>query len=64
MTAIDLFNEITSEPKWYAGYTNPQNASMIKKRFKEKKLEFGTLQKLFNHFGYFLEADWIKRDIA
>jgi len=60
MTAIEVFKEITSEPKWYAGFTTPQNASNIKKRFEEKKLEFGTLEKMFNHFGFYLSASWDK----
>lgn len=58
MTAIELFNQITSEPKWYAGYTSPQHANLLKKRFHAKTLEFGTLEKLFNHFGYILDAEW------
>ena len=62
MTAIEVFKEITSEPKWYVGFTSPQNASNIKKRFEEKKLEFSTLEKMFNHFGYFsnCKSPWIK----
>lgn len=61
MTAIELFKQITSEPKWYAGFTSPQNATNIKKRFVDKKLEFRTLEKMFNHFGYYLNASWEKK---
>jgi len=62
MTGIEVFNEITSKPKWYAGYVSAQNASNIKRRFRAGKLEFSTLVKMFNHFGYFLinESPWIK----
>jgi len=59
MTATELFDHITSESKWYAGYTTPQHANLLKKRFKAGTLEFQTLTKLFNHFGYYLYADWI-----
>lgn len=61
MTAIELFTKITSEPKWYAGFTTPQHANLLKKRFHAKTLEFGTLEKMFNHFGYYLNASWEKR---
>lgn len=58
MTAVELFEQITSEPKWYAGYTSPQHANLLRKRFHAKTLEFSTLQKMFNHFGFYLSADW------
>lgn len=61
MTAIELFTKITSEPKWYAGFCSPQNATNIKRRFEAKTLEFGTLEKMFNYYGYYLEASWIKK---
>ena len=44
MTAIEVFHEITNEPKWYAGFTTPQKASNIKARFNAKTLEFKTLE--------------------
>lgn len=62
MSAVELFKKITSEPKWYAGYCEPSNASNIKKRFENKELSFDKLQHLFNHFGYYLESDWVKKD--
>ena len=61
MTANEVFDLITKEPKWYAGFTTPQNASNIKRRFEDKELEFGTLEKMFNHFGYYLTASWDKK---
>ena len=61
MTAQELFNLITSEAKWYAGFTSPQNASNIKKRFSEKTLAFGTLERMFNHYGFQLKSSWEKK---
>lgn len=60
MTAIEVFNLITSEPKWYAGFTTPQNATNIKKRFVDKTLGFDVLEKMFNYYGYYLTASWDK----
>lgn len=60
MTAIEVFNLITSEPKWYAGFTTPQNATNIKKRFVNKTLGFDVLEKMFNYYGYYLNASWDK----
>ena len=62
MTAIEVFNNITSEPKWYAGFTTPQNASNIKKRFNDKKLSFSVLESMFNHYGYYLNSSWEKKN--
>ena len=60
MTAKEVFEIITKDAKWYAGYTTPQNASNIKKRFANGNLSFSTLENLFNHFGYYLNASWDK----
>jgi|GEM_PF-6622726 len=60
MTAIEVFNEITSKPKWYAGYTSAQNAYNIKQRFEAKKLGFDVLKNMFEFFGYELNAEWRK----
>lgn len=62
MTAKEVFDEITNEPKWYAGFTTPQNASNIKSRFEAGVLEFSTLKKMFNHYGYFIanNSPWEK----
>lgn len=61
MTAKEVLEDITKDAKWYAGYTTPQNASNIKKRFSDGCLSFETLQNLFNHFGYYLNSSWIKK---
>jgi hypothetical protein len=52
MTEKQVFEEITSKPKWYAGYITPQRASNIKRLYKEGKLPIGTIHRLFNKFGY------------
>lgn len=61
MTAVEVFKEITCEPKWYGGFTTSQNAANIKKRFENQELSFATLEKMFNHFGYYLTASWDKK---
>ena len=61
MTANEVFESITKDAKWYAGYTSPQNASNIKKRFQDKKLSFAILENMFNHYGYYLNAEWVKK---
>jgi len=63
MTAIEVFHDITSTPKWYAGYITAQNATNIKSRFRAGKLQFTTLEKMFNHYGYFISnnSPWIKK---
>lgn len=61
MTEKQVFEEITSKPKWYAGYITPQRASNIKRMYRDGKLPIGTKHKLFNHFGYFTkEIYWSK----
>lgn len=62
MTAHEVFDEITSKEKWYAGYISPQYATNIKRKFKNGELSFRTLEKVFNHFGYYLSdhSPWQK----
>ena len=62
MREEDIFNLITSEPKWYPGNTSDQNASMIKRRYKEKTLSFRALTDLFNYFGYEQNIEWSKKE--
>jgi hypothetical protein len=62
MTSKEVFEEITSKEKWYAGYISPQYATNIKAKFKSGKLAFKTLEKLFNHFGYYLNEAWDKKE--
>lgn len=63
MTEHEVFKEITSKEKWYAGYISPQYATNIKGKFNKGELSFKTLSRLFNHFGYYLidKSPWEKR---
>lgn len=57
----EVFKEITSKLKWHIGYCSDQNASNIKKRFTEGTLSFRSMEKLFNHFGYYMNYSWRKK---
>lgn len=57
----EVFDEITSKPKWYAGYITPQYATNIKRKFKAGTLSLVTMEKLFNHYGYFMNYSWRKK---
>lgn len=57
----EVFNEITSKEKWYAGYISAQYATNIKAKFRAGTLSFKTMEKLFNHFGYFMNYSWRKK---
>lgn len=63
MTAIEVFEEITSKEKWYAGFISAQNATNVKRRFKEGTLEYETLLRMFTHYGYELSTNspWKKK---
>jgi hypothetical protein len=61
MTDQEVFNKITSTPKWYAGYISPQYATNIKRKFKDGTLPFVTMEKLFNHFGYYMNYSWRRK---
>lgn len=62
MTTEDVFKEITSIPKWYAGIMSAQNATNIKSRFAKNKVRPETITKLFNHFGYYKQPEqWKKK---
>lgn len=52
MTTDELFNLITSKPKWYIGYCPQTTASMIKARYKEETLSTKKIEAIFEHFGY------------
>lgn len=57
----DVFKEITSKQKWYVKYCSEQYASNIKRMYREGKLSFKAMEKLFNHFGYFMNYSWRKK---
>ena len=52
MTTDELFNLITSKPKWYVGHYPQTTASMIKARYKEETLSAKKIAELFLKFGY------------
>jgi hypothetical protein len=52
MTTEELFIELTSKPKWYAGYCKHNTASMLKTRFKEETLSAKKIEEIFTHFGF------------
>lgn len=61
MVDKEVFEEITSKEKWYAGYISPQYATNIKRKFKSGTLSLVTMEKLFNHFGYYMNYSWRKK---
>lgn len=66
MTTEEIFNIITSNPKWYAGieysyekYYNAQSANRIKDRFKRGVLSDKIIERIFNKHSYFKnETTW------
>lgn len=52
MTTDELFNFITTKPKWYIGFCEQSTASMIRSRFKEETLSAKKIEEIFRHFGY------------
>lgn len=63
MTAVEVFNEITAIPKWYAGIFSPQSATNFKRSFKNSTHDFKTMEKIFNHHGYVFncKSPWEKK---
>ena len=68
METKEIFNLITSIPKWYAGmasktgFHNAQSANRIKARFNNGTLPEKSVEKIFNHFGYVKnQVTWIKK---
>jgi hypothetical protein len=62
MTTEEVFKEITSEPKWYAGKFSAQIASRIKRHYKNGIYRPDSLVRLFAKFGYSQnEITWEKK---
>jgi len=61
MTVEEVFNKITSAPKWYGGYCSKEYASILKSRFKEDKLSTDKLTEMFNFFGFELNSVWSEK---
>ena len=57
-TTSELFEFITSQPKWYIGipskngFHNAQSANRLKNRYKNNKLSEKSMSVIFEHFGY------------
>lgn len=64
MTEQEVFNEITSNLKWYVGYCTAAYASELKSKFYAGILGEKAKNKLFNHFGYKVkkESVWEKKN--
>lgn len=63
----ELFELITSKPKWYIGlpskngYHNAQSANRLKNRFKNNNISEKSLNNLFSYYGYVkTETQWNK----
>lgn len=63
----EIWNEIISKPKWYAGilnengiFYNAQSASKIKSRYRNGTLSETVLEKILTAHGYILEKKWVK----
>lgn len=59
MSTKDLWEEITSKPKWYAGlrtlggsFHTAQSANNLKLRFKQGKLSMKLITDIFRQCGY------------
>lgn len=69
MTTSELFTQITSKPKWYAGiktylgtFYTPTMAHQTKAAFKKGTLKESTIEKILNHHGYVKnETTWTKQ---
>lgn len=60
MTTKEVFNEITSKPKWYGGVISPQSASRIIRKHKSGK--YNNYNWFFGLFGYDKnETTWFKQ---
>lgn len=61
MTTNELFELITSEPKWYASKIDRHHASLIKKKHRECR--YTNYEWLFKLFGYSKTPDnWEKNE--
>lgn len=69
MDTKEIWQSITSKPKWYAGiknrngnYYTAQSANRLKNLFKKGKLNQTFIEYIFSHFGYYKEeTKWLKK---
>lgn len=64
----EIWNEIITRPKWYAGVRNcsggfytAQAARNLKVRFKAGLLSREIIERVLNSHGYYLEEKWVYR---
>lgn len=61
MTTNELFDKITSEPKWWAGKVHKEAGTKIKRKHREGR--YTNYEWLFGLFGYVQEpSNWVKID--
>lgn len=61
MTASEVIQEITSEPKYYIGVHEQSTASRIVKRYKEGRITLNKLNEFIEAYGYvWRNGEWIK----
>ena len=62
MTEKQVFEQITSQLKWYIGYCSQPYASQLLVRFENGNLKSETINKMFKHFGYVVNepTQWVK----
>lgn len=59
----ELFDKITSEPKWYAGKFTRQYACKVNRLHKEGSMSIKNYETLFHKFGYEVlntKTEWIE----
>ena len=63
MTKEEVFQEITSQHKWFIGFCSQGYATQLVQRFEDNRLSEKTIEKLFNHFGYCVSTprQWAKQ---
>ena len=63
MNKQEVFNEITSEKKWFTGYCTASYATEMKQKFRVGLLGEKAIERLFEHFGYIIkiETQWEKK---
>lgn len=65
MDVNEIWEEIISKPKWYAGiltssgsFYTAQSARYLKESFKNGSLSESIIEKILNSHGYRLEKKW------
>lgn len=59
-TQSELFELLTSQPRWYEGYCDANNARQLRYAHRLGSLGQKTYDDIFFHFGYIKLTKWIK----